>query len=646
MTVFRDFFKLNLALSSSPMQKPARNWFILISIAILVSYAYAFFEWFFFITQPSYTAVSTNLIIKLSVLFFSGLIISAVFATILIALFLIYKILPSNTTQGVGINLGRLVLAFLLACLSILLIDNFTYTIFDFGIVTSTGFWRAIYALLFAFLLVIAFQQCAPLVFPLTEAAYRKKSWLLPAAFALILGSLALVLTTYSKAPSPVKIASAAASASVENPNIILIGSDGVNASSMSLYGYQRDTTPNLAALASQALLVENAFHNANTSTGSDTSLLTGKLPTTTRVVYPPDILLGDNATEHLPGILKQQGYRTVEIALPHYVDAFNVNFQQAFDLVNGRSVDNYPMLYLGWKIGGDYPAYFIGVTAERIFSRLKHIFFIQTMENPYDEVTTGFGMMMTDQERIDQLIALFQSSSQPLFAHVHLMGTHGPLYYPVNPYYSQGKVQTEPRETDFYDDAIRDFDAYLAQLMAFLQESGLRNNTIVVIYSDHGKDLTFDRVPLVFFFPHGESAGVITANAQNLDVAPTLLDYLGLPIPTWMEGDSLFSENLTLDRDIFIPGVNFSTFTSTVNWDEIDTAKIAPPFFQFGKLRMIVCDKFYQVDLTSGDWSEGQIPTHTAPCDPATLPTMAEARQKMLEHLASQGFDVSILQD
>ena len=77
MTVFRDFFKLNLALSSSPMQKPARNWFILISIAILVSYAYAFFEWFFFITQPSYTAVSTNLIIKLSVLFFSGLIISA-----------------------------------------------------------------------------------------------------------------------------------------------------------------------------------------------------------------------------------------------------------------------------------------------------------------------------------------------------------------------------------------------------------------------------------------------------------------------------------------------------------------------------------------------------------------------------------------
>ena len=629
-------------------KRMARNWFILISIAILVSYLYAFLEWFFFITQPSYTAVSTNAIIQVTVLFFSGFIIAAVFSFTLAVLFLLLQRLPPGVVQVTGLNAGRWILAFLIACLSLLLIDNFTYTIFKIGIVNSTGMWRAAYTMLFASLLLLAYKQCAFFITPLTNKAYRQRSWVLLAAFSLVAISMVMVLTSYltQSATAQAAVQPASGLSLERRPNIIIIGSDGVNAASTSLYGYSRETTPTLTSLASQALLVENAFHNGNTSTGSTTSLLTGKLPTTTRVVYPPDILLGDNATEHLPGILKQQGYRTVEIALPHYVDAFNVNFQQAFDLVNGRSVDNYPMLYLGWKIGGDYPAYFIGVTAERIFSRLKHIFFIQTMENPYDEVTTGFGMMMTDQERIDQLIALFQSSSQPLFAHVHLMGTHGPLYYPVNPYYSQGKVQTEPRETDFYDDAIRDFDAYLAQLMAFLQESGLRNNTIVVIYSDHGKDLTFDRVPLVFIFPHGESAGVITANAQNLDVAPTLLDYLGLPIPTWMEGDSLFSENLTLDRDIFIPGVNFSTFTSTVNWDEIDTAKIAPPFFQFGKLRMIVCDKFYQVDLTSGDWSEGQIPTHTAPCDPATLPTMAEARQKMLEHLASQGFDVSILQD
>jgi arylsulfatase A-like enzyme len=225
-------------------------------------------------------------------------------------------------------------------------------------------------------------------------------------------------------------------------------------------------------------------------------------------------------------------------------------------------------------------------------------------------------------------------------------MGTHGPYYSPVNPYYSKGQVQAEPTQIDFYDDAIRDFDAYLGQLMMFLQESGLQDNTIVVIYSDHGKDLTFDRVPLVFFFPHGESAGVITANSQNLDVAPTLLDYLDLPIPTWMEGDSLLASKMAGNRRIFIPGVNFDKFSSRPNWNEIDTTQIMPPFFQFGKLRMVVCDKFFQVDLTSEEWSEGQIPGHTAPCDPSTLPTMTEARQTMIDHLAGQNFDVSILQD
>jgi hypothetical protein len=112
------------------------------------------------------------------------------------------------------------------------------------------------------------------------------------------------------------------------------------------------------------------------------------------------------------------------------------------------------------------------------------------------------------------------------------------------------------------------------------------------------------------------------------------------------MEGDSLLSSKLTVNRRIFIPGVNFDKFSSRPNWNEIDTAQIDPPFFQFGKLRLVVCDRYYQVDLTTRTWSESRVEGHSAPCDPGTLPTLAEARLEMLEQLSSRGFDVSSLQN
>src|SRR3990172_6424264 len=571
--------------STNPI-KPnfARNWFILISSAIFVSYFYAFLEWVFFITQPSYTAASSSPIIKLSVFFFSGLIIAGIFATILFALFMPSRIIPNLFFQRMSLNIGRFVLAFLIACVLLLLVDNFTYTIFQFGIITSSGIWRAAYGLLFLILVYLAFRECSPLIKPMNETGYRKKHWQILTAFGLIAISILSVLTTYLKEPNQTpNQTNILSEQKLGSPNIIIIGSDGVDASHMSLYGYHRETTPWLTNIAQTALVAENAFANATTSTASDTSILTGKFPATTRVIYPPDILLGENSTQHLPALLKQMGYYNIEIAIPHYVDAYTVNFKDGFDLVNGRTIQNYPTLYLGWKIGGDYPAYFIGVTLERILSRLKHIFFVATIVNPYREVTTGYGMMMNDQERIDQLIALLGKSNQTLFAHVHLMGTHGSTYYPINSYFSSGKVQNVPFDTNYYDDAIRDFDSYLNQLFTFLENSGILNNTIVVIYSDHGQDYAIDRLPLLFKFPNDEFAGVIKSNAQNLDIAPTLLDYLNLPIPEWMEGDSLLSTDLTEERPIFTTGVNPSVFTSLKKINQLDQTLLTPPWYQFG---------------------------------------------------------------
>jgi arylsulfatase A-like enzyme len=81
---------------------------------------------------------------------------------------------------------------------------------------------------------------------------------------------------------------------------------------------------------------------------------------------------------------------------------------------------------------------------------------------------------------------------------------------------------------TDFYDDSILDLDAQLRQLAQYLIANDLYENTILVLYTDHGQQYTMvDRVPLLMRFPRGQHAGAIYASTQNLDIAPTLLDPL-----------------------------------------------------------------------------------------------------------------------
>ena len=103
---------------------------------------------------------------------------------------------------------------------------------------------------------------------------------------------------------------------------------------------------------------------------------------------------------------------------------------------------------------------------------------------------------------------------------------------------------------TDFYDDSILTFDHYLGEVLNALEQTGKINNTILVIYSDHPMRYNArHRVPLVIHFPNDEFAGRIETNVQNLDIAPTILDYLGVNQPTWMVGKSLLGDDLPENR-------------------------------------------------------------------------------------------------
>ena len=137
------------------------------------------------------------------------------------------------------------------------------------------------------------------------EAQERPASWLFYISLGLVAISIGLALVRINYTKIDQTDATAEVQPADNLPNIILLGSDGLNADNMSVYGYDKDTTPRLRELAQTSLVAENAFTNAGNTAGSVVSILSGKLPTQTRVLYPPDILTDLAAFQHLPGILK-----------------------------------------------------------------------------------------------------------------------------------------------------------------------------------------------------------------------------------------------------------------------------------------------------------------------------------------------------
>jgi arylsulfatase A-like enzyme len=168
--------------------------------------------------------------------------------------------------------------------------------------------------------------------------------------------------------------------------------------------------------------------------------------------------------------------------------------------------------------------------------------------------------------------------TSRPFFLYVHLMDPHSPYSAPLpagfgaDPDYSgpvdgshtqldqilAGDLSVGPdderRVAELYDAEIAAFDAALGTFLARLDEHGLREQSILILTSDHGEELfehgavlhgyTLYReqlhVPLLVHAPGLVQAGSVTATTRNIDVLPTLLELLGLPAADSAQGRSL----------------------------------------------------------------------------------------------------------
>jgi arylsulfatase A-like enzyme/Tfp pilus assembly protein PilF len=292
-----------------------------------------------------------------------------------------------------------------------------------------------------------------------------------------------------------------------ERPNVVMITLDTTRADRMGFLGNKQSLTPALDALARESVVFERAYSQAPLTTVSHATVFSGTYPQFHKVndfgVRLPESL------PYLPDLLRSAGYKTAAFVGSLILDPRN-GLAPGFD----RGFDTYDA---GFRIRrGREDRY-------------------ATMERRAHEV-------------VRRAIRWLETSGPgPFFLWVHLYDAHDP-YDPPSPF----KV----RHTAVpYDAEVASMDAAVGDLLAALRARGAYANAVVGVFGDHGEALgeageqthgvflydATQHVPLLLKLPQdARPPARVAARVRLVDVAPTILESLGRPVPAQMQGASL----------------------------------------------------------------------------------------------------------
>jgi len=308
--------------------------------------------------------------------------------------------------------------------------------------------------------------------------------------------------------------------------NVILIISDALRADHMSLYGYSRDTTPYLDELNRQKQVIKVDFVSSSCSES-----VCGIISTLSSKIYK---FIGTNLYK-LPDVLKDIGYESTFILGGDH----NLNFLKS---LYGKSFDKY-----------------------------------------YDGRSFAKNITIHDDNGIIEILkTLPNDTKKPSFVYLHMMSAHilSPDIEEFNRYTPaisfverlKQKKHSEQRrlmEVNAYDNGILQLDSFLKQVIKILDEKKYLNDAIIVLTSDHGDGLgerknyshTYHlynediKIPLVFISKNKLPDIKNIEYATQIDIAPTIIDFLGLQIPNVWDGISLLrpalDERITFHQTI-----------------------------------------------------------------------------------------------
>jgi arylsulfatase A-like enzyme len=448
-----------------------------------------------------------------------------------------------------------------------------------------------------------------------------------------------------------------------ERPNVIVVFDDQLRADACSVYGGQNITTPNMDRLAEQGAMLTNALSTCPLCTPYRGMLQTGRYPTHSGLV-----LNWVEANPHqrcVAHVFRDAGYRTGYIGKWHLAAGArkrtvkhvmtreqrqrNQEMMQAYAKVNPETeyVPPGPA-----RLGYDHWQAF------NFHCEFNNYFYYE--DSPQRLKEPGFE---TDIQ-IDQAIAFIreqQAAKRPFF----LMVAPHPPHPPFNPEHCPAgyleripeqlawapnvpedhPLRVDPLAIRCYYAMAKNFDDNLGRLMAFLDRSGLSENTILVVTADHGDMLGSHgrqnkmvpyreavNIPCIVRWPGHIPAGQRLDVLQTpMDHFPTLCGLVGLQAPDTCDGKDLSDALLgreQIDRD----AVLMMNYVS--HWDYFDTGTNWPEW------RGVHTPRYTYVK-----WLDGNEELYDNIADPYQMtniagepsaqPTMKKLRARLTELLA-----------
>jgi arylsulfatase len=305
--------------------------------------------------------------------------------------------------------------------------------------------------------------------------------------------------------------------ASRDDLNIVFILIDTLRADRLSGYGYERETSPTMDHLASTGIRFARHHAQSSWTKTSMASIWTAMYP------HRNGILRFDHALPDaalLPAeMLREEGYGTAAIWRNGWV-APTFGFDQGFDTYHRPST--------GMPVG---------------FKRRES-------DNPYAKIA-GSDVDVTE----NAVEFLRMAGDERFLLYLHYMDAHQYMS-------DEESARFGSSYSDLYDNSIHWSDRNVAAIIQTLEAEGLRDETIVVITSDHGeafgehgseghaKDLHREviHVPWIVSLPFSLEEGIVVDTlSENVDIWPTLFDLMGRSELEYADGRSRLPEILAV---------------------------------------------------------------------------------------------------
>lgn len=333
--------------------------------------------------------------------------------------------------------------------------------------------------------------------------------------------------------------------ASAASPDVLLIVVDTLRSDHLASYGYARQTSPKIDALAAEGVLFENSFATSSYTLPSHVSILTGQYSRDHQVEWDTSHRWPEGAGPTLPEALQEKGYRTGAFSANtfyftrehgfgrgflHFDDFFHSLADMAWRTAYGALVNRFVRPRLGFE----------NLPGRRLAA----------------DVSDAAGRWIG------------RDTDRPFFVTLNYMDAHDP-YLPPEPYRSKFATAPNPgglinsklhipssltaeqlqTELDAYDGSIAYIDDQISRLLSTIQAMARPRGLVVIVTSDHGEEFgehggflhqrhlyrEVIQVPLIVWGPGRVPSGMrVRQPVSNASIPATVMELLDEDSPSF----------------------------------------------------------------------------------------------------------------